>query len=73
MKQPSEIPNENIQKAIEWAQTYKGTDPIQLNKWETVTDPQKFLATQVATIKTGRIISESYRLIKKLKDAVTQF
>lgn len=63
---------ENILKAIEWAECYTGTAPVKISVCETVTDPQRFLKTQVAILKretTQQVYS--YRLIKKFKDAVT--
>ena len=62
---------ENILKAIEWAENYKGTEPIKITPHETVTDPQKFLKTQVEIIKKETPLTVySYRLIKKFKDAI---
>lgn len=63
---------ENIKKAIEFAQSYKGTEPIKITEQETVTDPQKFLKTQITILeKENKLSVYSYRLIKKFKDAIT--
>ena len=63
---------ENILKAIEWAENYKGIEPIKINEWETVTDPQKFLQKQIIILKReNQLTVYAYRLIKKFKDAVT--
>lgn len=64
---------ENITKAIEWAENYKGTEPIKMNEWETVTNPQKFLQNQILILrKENQLTVYAYRLVKKFKDAVTQ-
>ena len=63
---------ENILKAIEWAEQYKGTEPIKITPHETVTNPQKFLQTQILILKQeSKLTVYAYRLIKKFKDAVT--
>jgi hypothetical protein len=64
--------NDNIKKAIEWAEQYKGTEPIKITEHETVINPQRFLQTQILILKKESPLTVySYRLIKKFKDAVT--